>query len=210
MGEAHILGYFIDYKSPDLAKTLERFRNSRVVRAQAMVAKLRDMGINIKWERVQEIAGNASIGRPHIARAMMEKGYIGAVKDAFDGYLEHGGPAYVEREKMTPSEAVELIIASGGLPVLAHPFTVQKPEELIEELVARGLAGLEIYYKNYNEDEMERLFKVARKYNLIATGGSDYHGFENNNEITLGSAEVPLEAAQKLIALAGERALNIS
>ena len=108
-GEAHVLGYFIDYTSPELESALERFRNSRQGRAQGMVNKLKDFGIDIEWSRVQEIAGEGSIGRPHIARAMLEKGYIDTFEEAFDRYIGHGGPAYVAREKMTPEEIKELV-----------------------------------------------------------------------------------------------------
>ena len=111
---------------PELEQALERFRNSRQGRAQGMIAKLANLGIDIDWARVQELAGDGSIGRPHIARAMLEKGYITTFEEAFEKYIGHGGPAYVERDKMTPAEAVELILRSRGLPVLAHPFTVNR------------------------------------------------------------------------------------
>ena len=115
-GQAHVLGYFIDYTSASLATALDRFRNSRQLRAQAMIARLSNLGMNIEWQRVQEIAGDGSVGRPHIVQAMLEKKYIKTFTEAFDKYIGHGGPAYVERDKMTPEEAVELIIQSGGLP----------------------------------------------------------------------------------------------
>jgi predicted metal-dependent phosphoesterase TrpH len=128
-GEAHILGYFIDYTSPEFMKTLEKFRDSRFNRGKKMVDKLATLGFFLDWKRVQEIAGDGAIGRPHVARAMLEKGYINKFEDAFR-FIGHDGPAYVPRDKMTPEEAADLIIRAGGLPVLAHPFTVKDPEKL--------------------------------------------------------------------------------
>jgi predicted metal-dependent phosphoesterase TrpH len=204
-GEAHVLGYFIDYTSRELESTLERFRNSREGRARGMIARLNDMGIDIDWQRVQEIAGDGSMGRPHIAQAMLEKGYIASFEEAFKEYIGHGGPAYVEREKMTPEEAVALILRSGGLPVLAHPFTVKEPEALVIKLKAGGLLGIEAYYKDNTPEETEATLDLAKRYGLIATGGSDFHGIADSNDAMLGSVAVPIEAAEQLIALADKR-----
>jgi 3',5'-nucleoside bisphosphate phosphatase len=201
-GEAHILGYFIDYTDPSLEKALERFRDSRLGRGRGMVIKLKELGIDIDWARVQEIAGDGAIGRPHVARAMLEKGYIATFEEAFDKYIGHGGPAYVEREKMTPEEAVTLIVRSRGLPVLAHPFTVKDPEVMVRQLKPAGLVGIEAYYKDNTPQATATTLKLAGKYGLIATGGTDYHGIGNSNEVMMGGVEVPLEAAQKLIAIA--------
>jgi predicted metal-dependent phosphoesterase TrpH len=208
-GEAHVLGYFIDHTRRELLSALERFRSSRQRRAQGMIGKLHDLGINIDWPRVQAIAGDGSIGRPHIAQAMLEKGYINSIQDAFKGYIEHGGPAYVEREKMTPVEAVKLILQSDGLPVLAHPFTVNNPEAMIMELKAAGLAGIEAYYKDYTAAEIQSLVNLAEKHNLITTGGSDYHGLDKS-ETMLGGVEVPIASAERLISLAKERRLKLA
>ena len=204
-GEVHVLGYFIDYTDPEFKSTLDRFRNSRLRRAQGMVAKLDNLGVHIDWERVQEIAGASSIGRPHIAQAMLEKGYISSFKQAFTEYLSRDGPAYVEREKMTPAEAVELIVRARGLAVLAHPLTAGDPEVLTTELKAAGLVGIEAHYDGYSAEEINRLVGLARRHNLIATGGSDYHGLDPANETAIGGANVPIESAEQLIALAKQR-----
>lgn len=201
-GEAHILGYFIDYTSRELGSTLESFRNSRQGRAQGMVARLKNLGIDIDWRRVQAIAGDGAIGRPHIAQAMLEKGYINKFEEAFDKYIGHGGPAYVEREKMTPEEAVALIRRARGLPVLAHPFTVKDPEAMVIALKKVGLAGIEAYYKDNTAEETEATLGLAEKHGLIATGGTDYHGIGDSSEVMLGGVEVPLEAAERLIVAA--------
>jgi predicted metal-dependent phosphoesterase TrpH len=209
-GEAHILGYFIDYTSNRLKSALENFRSSRERRAQGMIAKLQALGIHVDWRRVQEIAGDGSIGRPHIAQAMLEKGYITSIKEAFTRYIGREGPAYVKREKMTPVEAVSLIVRSHGLPVLAHPFTVADPEAMVMELKAAGLAGIEAYYDSYTADDIESLLHLAERHQLIATGGSDYHGLDDSNETMLGSVEVPMASAERLIALADELGLKLA
>lgn len=207
-GEVHMLGYFIDYTDPELLEFLERMRDSRRKRAQGMIAKLANMGLNIEWERVKEIAGSGSVGRPDIATALLEKGYIASIKEAFTKYIGWGGPAYVEREKMRHAETVELILRAKGLPVLAHPLTINDPEALIIELKPSGLVGLEAYYKDYTDEEINRLVSLAEKYGLIATGGSDYHGLDDSAEVMIGGADVPDESAEQLIALAEQRMLK--
>ncbi len=207
-GEVHVLGYFIDYTDHELEATLRRLRSSRLQRAQGMITKLGNLGIHIEWQRVQEIAGSGSIGRPHIAQAMLEKGYIASIKEAFIKYISRDGPAYVDREKMTPAEAVELILLAGGLPVLAHPLTINDLETMIVELKAAGLVGIEAYYDGYTADEINKLVSLAERYNLIATGGSDYHGLDASTETTIGGADVPMESAEQLMALAEQRALK--
>ena len=207
-GEAHVLGYFIDYTDPEFAARLERMRHSRRERAQGMIAKLRALGIHIEWQRVQEIAGSSSMGRPHIAQAMLEKGYIASIKEAFTKYISRDGPAYVDREKMTPVEAVELILKANGLPVLAHPLTVSDPEIMVSQLKAAGLVGIEAYYDGYTDDERNRLINLAERYDLIASGGSDYHGLDASTETMIGDADVPMESAERLTALAEQRGLK--
>ncbi len=200
-GEAHILGYFVDYADAEFKKELAKFRDSRTGRGRRMVEKLAGLGIKIDWARVQEIAGDGAIGRPHVAQAMLEKGYIKTFEEAFDIYIGHGGPAYVEREKMTPQEAVKLILRAKGIPVLAHPFTVKDPEAMVKSLKEVGLMGIEAYYKDNMPAVTKSTLQLAKKYRLIATGGTDYHGI-SDNEVMMGGTEVPLEAAEKLIALA--------
>ena len=201
-GEVHILGYFIDYASPEFQKELEKFRDSRLGRGRRMVAKLNDLGIKIDWTRVQEIASDGAIGRPHVAQAMLEKGYVKTFEEAFDKYIGHGGPAYVEREKMTPQEAVKLILSAGGIPVLAHPFTVNDPESMVVTLKAAGLVGIEAYYKDNTPEQTAATLELAKKFGLVPTGGTDYHGIDESKEVMMGGVEVPVEAAERLIALA--------
>jgi hypothetical protein len=166
-----------------------------------MVTRLAEFGLAVTWERVLELAGDGSVGRPHIAQALLEKGYIGSVADAFDGYIERNGPAYVERDKMTPVEAVELILSAGGLPVMAHPMTVDDPEAMIGELQAAGLLGIEVYYARHSAATVRRLSAVAARTGLIPTGGTDYHGLDPT-ETPLGEVTVPPESVERLLVLA--------
>jgi predicted metal-dependent phosphoesterase TrpH len=206
--EVHVLGYFIDFNAPELRAALDNLRNSRRERAKAIIAKLKGLDIFIDWKRVQELAGSGSIGRPHIAQAMLEKGYITSFKEAFNKYIGLGGPAYVERHKITPQEAVALIIKANGLPVLAHPLTINDPEKMIAGLKAVGLVGMEVHYNGYTEDERNMLARLARNYDLIATGGSDYHGIDDSTETMIGGAGVPFESVDRLTAEARQRGLE--
>jgi len=205
--EVHMLGYFIDYADRELKTALDGLRTSRLERAKAMIGKLKDLDINIDWQRVRELAGDGSVGRPHIARAMLEKGYIASFKEAFDKYIGLGGPAYVERHKITPAEAVALIVKANGLPVLAHPLTIDEPEAMIASLKKTGLTGIEVHYNGYDRAKREYLAALAKKNGLIATGGSDYHGIDDSAETMMGNAGVPLESMEQLTALARQRGL---
>jgi len=207
-GEVHILGYFIDYRDSELLARLEGFRNSRRNRARAMLAKLEGLGMPLSWERVQEFAGTGAIGRPHVAQAMLEKGYIATFREAFDKYIGHGGPAYVPRDKMTPAEAVALVLGSHGLPGLAHPGTVSNLETLLYELKDAGLEALEVHYGNYTPEQRQVLGEIARRYRLVPTGGSDYHGLEGMSETMLGEAGVPEKAVLRLRQRAQELGLR--
>jgi hypothetical protein len=208
-GEIHILGYFIDYTDSEFEESLARMRNSRVERARQMVQKLDRLGIHLDWVRVREIAGEGALGRPHVAQAMLEKGYIANLQEAFRNYIGHGGPAYVERDKLTPAEAVKLILKAGGLPVLAHPLTSGDIEGTIVELKETGLVGMEVYYASYSFEEINPLLGLAYKHGLIATGGTDYHGLDEKTETTMGEMDVPKQAVEQLVALAEKRGLRM-
>ena len=208
-GEVHILGYFIDYTDRALAATLERLRNSRQRRAQKMVSKLDSMGMHIDFQRVQEIAQSGSICRPHVAEALLEKGYVISLKEAFNNYIGREGPAYVEREKILPVEAVELIASSHGLPVLAHPADIKNLESVISELKSAGLAGMEVFYGKYSLDVIDKLLNVAEKYNLIPTGGTDYHAFGDGLEVMIGDINIPSESVDRLFAIADKNNVKL-
>jgi predicted metal-dependent phosphoesterase TrpH len=200
-GEVHVLGYFVDYTSSELGVKLAAFRDSRKVRAQKMIGKLDSMGVHIEWGRVLEIAGSGSVGRPHIAEAILEKGYVQSQREAFARYIARDAPAYVEREKMTPAEVVELVVRVGGLAVLAHPYEVHDLEQLIPRLQRVGLVGVEVYYNNYTPKTTQYLASLARKHALIATGGSDYHGIGDATETPIGGVAIPPECIDRLFAV---------
>ena len=206
--EIHILGYYIDYKDQDFQVMLERFRDSRVGRAREMVQRLGALGLPVEWERVKEIAGQGSIGRPHIAQAMVEKGYISLPHEAFDTYIGRNGPAYAEREKQTPEEAVQLVVRVGGIPVLAHPAQIEGLDQTLESLKAAGLQGMEVHYAEYDESTIARLAEVAQRHNLLPCGGSDYHALGTPGEHLPGELGPPMEVADRLrvLALARTRA----
>lgn len=196
--EIHMLGYFIDYEDEELQDTLKQFRLGRIDRARGMVEKLADLGIHLEWERVQEIAGDGAVGRPHIALAMVEKGYCKEPKEAFPEYLGRNGLAYVERAKITPGDAVRMLRKAGGVPVLAHPAYMADLESNLDELKAAGLLGIEVYYANFDQDTIKRLEKLAGQHDLIPCGGSDYHGLGNSNEALPGVIGPPLSTVERL------------
>ncbi len=188
--EFHILGYFINYRHSKLRHTLAQLRRARFVRIKKMTRRINELGLRVSWPRVLEIAGRGAVGRPHLARAMVEGGYISSVDEAFTRYIGSGRPAYVPRLKYTPIQAIKLIQALGGVPVLAHPGWIR--EEVVIRLAAAGLRGLEVYYPQHNARTSRRLYRLAQRHNLLITGGSDFHG-DNRRGIELGSAFVTSE-----------------
>lgn len=198
-GDVHILGYFVDWRNEDFVFKLSGMRDSREERGQAIIVKLAELGMPLEWSRVKEIAGDAVIGRPHIAQAMLEKGYISSFAEAFEKYISRNGPAYAERIKLGPAEAVALIKSAGGLAVMAHPFTLPDVETLIQSLVPAGLAGIETYYSSYGEYEIEKLKRLAQKLGLAATGGTDFHGLDPATEMPIGGQFVPMAAVKDLL-----------
>ena len=196
--EVHVLGYFLRCEDQGLQKILRNFREGRLERGRLIVEKLATLGINIEWERVQEIAGDGSVGRPHIALAMVEKGYCKEPKEAFPEYLGRNGSAYVERPKMEPAEAVQMLIRFGAVPVLAHPAYMSDMETVIAELAGGGLMGLEVYYAQFTEDTVQHLADLAEQHGLIPCGGSDYHGLGNSGELLPGTLGPPPETVERL------------
>ena len=200
--EVHVLGYFIDMDNARLQSELRRFRAGRIDRARTMVDKLAQLGIHVEWERVQHFAGDGAVGRPHIAMALVEAGYCEEPKDAFPEYLGRNGLAYVERVKLTPAEAVGIIRQAGGSAVLAHPAYMNDMEAGIANLAGIGLAGMEVHYAKYRDDTIRQLASLAREYDLIPSGGSDYHGMGNSDECLPGENGPPLESVDLLEAAA--------
>jgi 3',5'-nucleoside bisphosphate phosphatase len=207
--EVHVLGYFLDYHDAGFQQTLQQLREGRRERAEKMVAKLAAMGLAIPWERVLEVAGQGSVGRPHIAQVMVEKGFVATNVEAFTNYIGRNAPAYVERYKLTPAEAVALIKEVKGLPVLAHPAEVITLQSLLPDLMAAGLVGMECYYSEYSPETVEGLLAVADEQGLIPTGGTDFHQHDPSGHGPRhpGETWVPWESVRRLKAKAGRASL---
>lgn len=208
--EVHVLGYFVDYENAGFQRLLAEFRDGREERAERMVEKLETLGVNVSWERVVELSDGGAIGRPHIARAMVEAGIVEYPRDAFDRYIGRNGPAYVERLKLTPEDAIKILVENGALPVIAHPtYTATKSdrdevaelEELLARLKAVGLVGVEVYYGDYSADVVARLASLASEIGLIPCGGSDYHASGNPDEPEPGTVGPPMRTIEALRAL---------
>jgi len=193
--DIHILGYYVSLNRGSLNERLISFRNERIRRLGKMIAKLNDLGYQLEEEDVTVFAEGDSLGRPHVAQALVAKGYFNSVKDVFDELLSAGKPAYVPREKIIPQEGIEAIISAGGVPVLAHPGLAEDSLELIAQLAPMGLKGVEVYYPLHSQEFIRALLEVIREYGLIATGGSDFHGFPGD---TLGKAGVDIKVIEAI------------
>jgi predicted metal-dependent phosphoesterase TrpH len=189
--EAHILGYFIDIENQTMQTTLERIRMHRTHRTAMIVRKLREEGALITEEEVNSYSKGESIGRPHIAQALVAKGYAHDVSDAFDKWLGRGKPGYLPRESLTPTQAIDLIKGANGIPVLAHPIYVGS-DEFIEEFITAGLAGLEVRYPQHSALQQQHFADLARRHNLAITGGSDFHGPKVSKNVEIGDVDFNL------------------
>jgi 3',5'-nucleoside bisphosphate phosphatase len=197
----HMLAYLFDADQPELAAELARIRDDRVLRARAMVDKLAGLGVNVSWGQVAAIAGQAVVGRPHIARAMADSGAIASPREAFTrDWIADGGRAYVGRYALDPVRAIDLVRAAGGVTVLAHPRAGRDTwvtNEQITRLAAVGLAGLEVFHPDQSEAERARLIALAHDLALVPTGGSDDHG--SLTDYRLGGETTSAEAYQDLL-----------
>ena len=187
--DIHMLGYNVSLDRGFLGEKLLWFQGERRRRLTKIIAKLQDMGYEITEDEVKAYAEGQSFGRPHVAQALISKGYFQDMKTVFDKLLKAGAPAYVSREKITPQEGMEAILSCGGVPVLAHPGLAKDSLELIGELVPFGLKGVEVYYPLHSEEFIRNLLKITEVYSLLATGGSDFHGFTGDY---LGKGSVDL------------------
>ena len=197
----HLLAYVFDPDQPELAAELTRIRDDRVLRARAMVDKLAGLGVDVSWEQVAAIAGQAVVGRPHIARAMADSGAIASPREAFTrDWIADGGRAYVGRYALDPVRAIGLVRAAGGVTALAHPRAGRDTwvtNEQITRLAAAGLAGLEVFHPDQSEAERARLIALAHDLALATTGGSDDHG--SLTDYRLGCETTSGEAYQDLL-----------
>jgi predicted metal-dependent phosphoesterase TrpH len=199
----HLLGYLCDSGDPALAAETELIRDDRTRRARAMVARLAELGAPVTWEQVSAIAGDAVVGRPHIARALAEAGVVATPADAFTAeWIADGGRAHVGRYAPGVARGIALVRGAGGVPVLAHPRSpgYEIADEVVAGLAAAGLAGLEVFHPDHDHSERTRLTQLANSLDLVMTGGSDDHGAFNDSG--LGSETTPPEQYERLLALA--------
>ena len=208
--EIHLLGYYVDYRDAAFQRSLQDLRSGRVDRAKGIVDRLEALGVKVSWERVQELSGGGAIGRPHIAQAMVEAGHVEYPRDAFDKYLGRNGLAYVERTKLTPADAVRMLVRNGALPVMAHPTysTTKSGDEAADELRGTlatlkrsGLVGVEVHYGDYSPEVVESLARTADELGLVPCGGSDYHASGNPGEPEPGTVGPPASTVEKLRSL---------
>jgi 3',5'-nucleoside bisphosphate phosphatase len=197
-GEVHLLGYFVDIEASALLAQLTGYAHARSERMERMVERLSRIGAPVALERVREIAGHGTVGRPHLGRALVEAGYAEDLSDAFARYIGGGKPAFVPRPRVDPRDAIALVRDAGGVPVLAHPFSTGGVESVLDRLVPAGLAGMEVDYGEYDPEDREILRQIAARRGLIATGGSDYHGPDRRSARELGSAPVSPAAVAAL------------
>lgn len=194
--EIHILGYLINYKREDLRIKLDFLKKNRIERIYKIVDKLNDIGLGLEAQEVFDIAKQGTPGRLHIARAMVAKGEVNSIQEAFQKYIGDKCPAYVCGFRFSPNEAIKLIKQVGGIPVLAHPYSLNH-DELIPQFVDYGLMGLEVYYPEHTPSMINFYLSLAKKFNLLITGGSDCHG-NAKPEIKIGSLKVPYELVEAL------------
>lgn len=196
--EVHVLGYFVDRDDPGFRAKLAELAQSRIRRLERMVERLNEIGYPIALEPLLAQAELGTIGRPHVARALIEIGAVGSISEAFDTLLTPGKPGFVPRDRFTPEDAVAMILANGAIPVLAHPYTTGDPEATLDRLQVAGLRGMEVFYGEYDADRHAALLAMAEARGLIPTGGSDYHGPNFKEGRDLGSAPVPTWVWERL------------
>jgi len=198
----HLLGYFFKENYQSILITLYELQEKREQRNPKIVKRLNELGFDITLSEVNSFAAGGNIGRPHIARALIDKGYVASIEEAFDKYLAMGRPAYFKKDKLTPAEGISEIIKAGGVPVLAHPIYLfmsnDQLDMLLEQLAAVGLMGIEAYYTDNTAEQTAELMRLAKKHKLLATGGSDFHG-SFKPEIEIGSGRGSLKIPYSLL-----------
>ncbi len=190
--DLHIIGYGVDPKDPDLREMLRLFRDTRLNRGLKIVENLRKVGISLDPDVILAKSSDGSLGRPHIAEALVENGYVKNFSEAFERYLGEHCSTYVKKYKLNPAEAIEYIRASGGLAFVAHPGIYLRDPDGLKELIALGFDGLEVYHPNHSESQSRQLKALAQEHDMLISGGSDYHGFAGK-DVPIGEPEVPYE-----------------
>jgi len=194
--EVHMLGYLIDYEKKWFAEELKSLLKMREKRMVRMLECLKQKGINLAMEDVRSVSGEGSLGRLHLAKLLFEKGHVPSVKEAFNRFIGSGKSCYVKGDRISPIDAIEMVVKLGGVPVLAHPHLMGK-DEFIPKFVKAGLKGIEVYHTDQSEAAVSHYKKIAEKFGLLTTGGSDCHGI-GKGKILMGTTTVPYEVVEKL------------
>jgi predicted metal-dependent phosphoesterase TrpH len=194
--DIHVLGYFLDIHNPRLIATLAELKKARYARAEKIVENLNSQGVDLRFETVLNIAGEASIGRPHIAAALLKEELVYSFREAFDRYIGYDSPAYVEKMSMHPQQVFELIRDAGGVPVLAHPG-VTRVDERISQFIKDGLLGIEVFHSEHISAMERHYLQYCRKHGIAFTGGSDFHN-NNQSRSEVGQPRVPYSAVESL------------
>jgi len=200
----HILGYYMDYKDESFLKNISILQAARNERNPRIAKKLQGLGVKIEFEEVVEEAGSGLVGRPHFAQVLLKKGYVKNTREAFDKYLKKGAPAYEDKFRFQPEAAISNILEAGGIPVLAHPSTLgcrttADLEKAITSFVNYGLRGIEAYYSEHSQGQVNLYKDIAEKYRLLITGGSDFHG-HNIKGVKLGKGKNNLSIPYSILA----------
>jgi predicted metal-dependent phosphoesterase TrpH len=200
--EVHILGHFVDRSEPGLGRFSDRLKGERAGRMGRMVERMTELGFPVTLEEVERIGGGAHLGRPHLALALLNRGYVSSTQEAFDRFLADGRPGQVERYRVPAEEAVQLVHAAGGTATLAHPGPSRVTKPTLEQMARAGLDGLEVFHSDHVPSQREAFLRQADALGLIPTGGSDYHGARVSPGRKLGASTTPAEAFARLAARA--------
>ena len=187
--DIHILGYYLDYQNPELLDFLGSVQQQRLERAHKIVGKLSEQGVDIDVERVMELSAGASVGRPHIAQVLLERGYVNTFSEAFWKFIGYHCPAYVPKMEISPPEAINLIKKFAGIPILAHPGSYRS-DELVYSLIQAGISGLEVWHPEHSQSAADHYLEICQKNGLLVTGGSDCHG-GRKGKIFMGEVRIP-------------------
>lgn len=194
--EVHVLGFFLDLGDSRLHEHLAQQHARRIERVHEMVHRLQRIGVKMTAEEVFQVAGEGTVGRPHVARILLKHGYVSSLSEAFARYIGPDNPGFVPGSPLTPAQVIRVIRSAGGVPVLAHPVYLKR-DTLIEELVKEGLVGLEVYHSGHTPEMVRHYEKMADRLKLLKTGGSDYHG-ESKEGLPIGVVKVPYALVEAL------------
>lgn len=201
--DLHVLGYGVDPVHAEFQVILAKFRETRYKRGLKIIEKLNALGMAVEPAEVLAKAGKGALGRPHIAAVLVEKGYVSRTNEAFDKYIADGGPAYVPKYKMSPRQAIQYIHLAGGLAFIAHPGTFIEGIGELDELLAEGFDGIEVFHPANNGDLTSELGRIASDRNLLVSGGSDFHGFKGR-DVPIGAMDVPYDVLERIKTRLGE------